>query len=62
MRVMHNSVFMEVRLRVRLQRKVTRKTKNKVYYHYYITLPAKVVETLGLEKYVNKEIEIILKV
>ena len=51
---------MEVMLKVKLQRKVTRKVGNKVYYHYYITIPTKVAETLGLDKYVDKEIEIAL--
>ena len=51
---------MDVKLKVKLQRKITRKLGKKVYYHYYITLPSKVVEVLGLDKYVDKEIDIIL--
>jgi bifunctional DNA-binding transcriptional regulator/antitoxin component of YhaV-PrlF toxin-antitoxin module len=51
---------MDVKLKVKLQRKITRKSGKKVYYHYYITLPSKVVEVLGLDKYVDKEIEVVL--
>ncbi|BFI73069.1 hypothetical protein YN1_0560 [Nanoarchaeota archaeon] len=51
---------MEIKLKVKLQKKITRKIGNKVYYNYYITIPSKVIETLGLDKYVDKEIEIVV--
>ncbi len=53
---------MEIKLKVRLRKRLVKRIGDKEYYQYYITIPSKVVEALGLEKYVDKEIEIILKI
>ena len=53
---------MELKLKVKLRKRVVKKVNGKEYYQYYITIPPKVVEVLELEKYVDKDIEIILKV
>jgi len=47
---------------VRIPLKVyLRKAKHKDGWWYYITIPKRIVEALGLEKYVDKEITIILE-
>ena len=53
---------MEIKLKAKLRKRLVKRIGNKEYYQYYITIPPKVVEALGLEKYVDKEVEIILKV
>ena len=53
---------MTINMVVRIPLKVyLRKAKHKDGWWYYITIPKRIVEALGLEKYVDKEITIILE-